>query len=122
MSQKQGPSGNHTIQEKLRQREKLAQKQVLKDLSDVIGTPAGRRFLYDLIFRRCGVMAIYAMQDSGIYRHEGRRGLGIELAQDVQEIFPELYIKMITERLQDQENEQRLRSAAVHEDTRSEDV
>ena len=122
MSQKHGHLSNQAAQDKLRSREKLARKQQLKDMSDVISTPGGRRFLYDFIFRRCGVMAIYALQDSGIYRHEGRRGLGVEVAQELQENFSELYIKMVAERLQDQQTEQVLKDAALSDVIRSEDV
>lgn len=122
MSRKMGPSGNPSVQDKLRSRDKSAKEQRIRDFESVAMTPNGRRFLYDLIFGRCGVMSIYPLQDSGIYRHEGRRGLGIELAHELQENFAELYVKMVTERIQDQHNEKILKDAALMEDSRSEDV
>jgi hypothetical protein len=84
-----------------------------EDLKAVMDLPAGRRFVYDLIFGKCGVMAVYPGQDSGIYRHEGRRSLGIEVAAELQQDMPERYVQMINERLIEAAQVQKEKDAAL---------
>jgi hypothetical protein len=112
---REGPNANESFQTKLRNRDKLAQEQARRDMAEIMKLPAGRRFMYDLIFERCGIMNVYPAQDSGIYRHEGRRSVGFNLTSDLQQFHGTEYTLMITERQRDLENERVLRSAAVAE-------
>ena len=97
---------------KHRNREKIAEIQWTKDLSDVMDTAAGRRFMYKLVFGICGLMDVYRALDAGVHRHEGARAVGITLAEELQRDHPEAYILMINEQLQDAKRERALRDAA----------
>jgi hypothetical protein len=110
---RQGPNSNPVVQGKLRSREKLVEIQRVADIRSVMDSPEGRRFMYTLIFDRCGVMSVYPGSDSGIYRSEGRRQMGAEIVMDLQLKMPDRYMMMITEHLNDLTNEQRLRDAAT---------
>lgn len=72
-----------------------------EDLAEVLGTPAGRRFMYRMIYDTCGLQNVYLAQDSGIYKHEGSRKVGADLARTLQMEHTEAYILMITERMRD---------------------
>lgn len=113
MSRREGHLSDERIQDKLRVKEKVEQEQRNSDVAAVMATGAGRRVFYDLIFNRCNLMAFYGLSDSGIYRHEGRRQLGVEIAQELQEHHTEAYILMVTERLHDQQKVQQTRDAAL---------
>ena len=115
MARERGPASNPNIQGKLRNREKLQEDQRKEDLKAVMGIQAGRRFIYDLLFEKCGLMNVYNAQDSGIYRHEGKREVGQKLAGELQTELPELYLSMVDEHLRDAANEKKLRDAALLE-------
>jgi hypothetical protein len=83
---------NREVREALRARE---------DMAAVMSTPAGRRVLYRLIYDRCGLQDVYLAQDSGIYKHEGQRKIGADMAFELQQNHTESYILMITERMRD---------------------
>lgn len=112
MADRQGPSVDPVVQGKLRNREKLAEVQRRADLREIMAMPAGRRFMYDMIFNRCVLMDLYPAQDSGIYRHEGKRSVGASLVVELQESQTESYILMIAEHMRDQETDKKLRDAA----------
>lgn len=113
MSRRQGPLADTSTQDKLRNRERVAQAQYRADVQEIVSSPAGRRFLYNLIFAKCGLMNIYPLQDSGVYRHEGRRSIGLEFAAELQEEFPEAWTLMIEEHLTTQRNDAVIRKAAL---------
>ncbi len=112
MPRREGPNSNPEIQAKLRNRERLQEEQRRADLVSIMTTPGGRRFMYDLIFERCGLMNLYPAQDSGIYRHEGRRSVGWSLAAELQEHHGLEYVLMLTERQRDVETDRKIRQAA----------
>ncbi len=94
---------NTTDQSILRRQQEFieqAEKERISDLGQQMSAEWGRRVVYDLIFNRCGLMDLYPAQDSGIYRHEGKRAVGHELAKELQERYPDHYIQMIAERQQ----------------------
>ena len=111
---KHGPLSDVTFQGKLRNREQNAERQRRKDLSDIMHTPEGRRFMYHLLFdvTRCDIMSVYAGQDSGIYRHEGRRALGVELGAEIQRDLSSMWVLMVQEHLLEQANDAVIRGAA----------
>lgn len=110
---KQGPLSNKDFQGKLRNREKNAERQRKRDLAEIMSLPAGRRFMYDLLFSRCNIMAVYPGQDSGIYRHEGRRSLAVELGAELQADLAEAWVLMVEEHLKEQANDAVIRDAAL---------
>jgi hypothetical protein len=115
MGRREGPSGDERAQGKLRSLEKLAEEQRKADTGFVMSSPSGRRFMYDLVFGKCNLMGTYPGSDSGIYRHEGRRQLGVEIALELQEQHTDMYVLMITERLSQQKTDKATRDAATLE-------
>lgn len=89
-------------QKKARDRERREISYARDNVRQVMSTVAGRAFMYDLIFHRLGVQDVYPGADSGIYRHEGMRSVGVKLGQELQDDHAEFYILMITERLERQ--------------------
>jgi hypothetical protein len=110
---RQGPLSNESFQGKLRNRQEQAERQRRRDLAEIMSTPSGRRFMYDLLFNRCNMMAVYLGQDSGIYRHEGRRSLAVELGQELQTDLAEHYVKMVQEHLAELADDAVIRGAAL---------
>jgi hypothetical protein len=86
---------------KEKNREARAAIQAREDLASVMSTPAGRRVMYRLIYDKCGLQDVYLAQDSGIYKHEGQRKIGADMAFELQQNHTESYILMITERMRD---------------------
>jgi hypothetical protein len=110
---REGPNSNPKIQGKLRNRDKVVELQRQADLKLIMDSPGGRRFMYDMIFERCGTMNVYPGSDSGIYRHEGQRTLGAKLVLDLQEKLSVQYVQMINEHLEALTSDQKLREAAL---------
>ncbi len=90
-------------------RETVEASQRREDIAMVMSTPGGRRFMYRLIYDDCGLQDQYMAQDSGIYKHEGKRSVGAALAQRLQVEHTEAYILMITERLRDLGHQNQIR-------------
>lgn len=101
------------IQGQLRSMEARLVEQRKADRRRIMLTPEGRRFVYELIFEDCGLNAVYPAQDSGIYRHEGRRDIGLKIAQRMINEEPELYTRMMVESMEDAANLRKLREAAM---------
>jgi hypothetical protein len=94
-------------------RTRFLQRRAQEDLHVVAASPAGRRFLYELIFARCGLANVYLPDDrEGIHRHEGKRQIGQELARLLQEQHTAEYLLMITEQMQDQKEDAALVAAS----------
>jgi len=96
----QGQTTDRERQNRERNREKREAFQAKTDLAEVMALPAGRRFMYRLIYDTCELQSVYLAQDSGIYKHEGKRGVGAALAMELQTSHPEAFIQMITDRMQ----------------------
>lgn len=118
---KHGPLSDETFQGKMRNRQKAIEAQKKKDLSDLMHSGEGRRFFYDLLFNRCNLTGVYMGQDSGIYRHEGRRMLAVELAQQIQDAHPDMWVLMVREYLDAQANEALIKGAAESDAKKEED-
>ena len=93
-------------QKKLKSFEKRKAAERREDLRHIMSDLRGRRFMYRQIFIDGCLQDVYLTADSGIYRHEGKRGQAAELMDEVQRTFPDEYVLMITERLRDQGTEQ----------------
>lgn len=112
-----GSTFNETELAKLRSREKVEEELLRDAMKQVMALPAGRRVMYDLIFEKCRVMDVYAGQDSGIYRHEGRRSLGTEIILDLQANHTEQYILMVSDRMRERKLDQSYRDAVTTKDS-----
>ncbi len=86
---------------KEKNREAREALQAREDMAAIMATPAGRRVMYRLIYDRCGLQDVYLAQDSGIYKHEGQRKIGADVAFELQQNHTESYILMVTERMRD---------------------
>lgn len=84
-------------QRELRTRKDDLEKIRVADLGEVLRLPAGRRFVFDLIDRRCLVFSPSYTGNSETYLREGQRKVGIDLMQEVQKLYPEQYVAMINE-------------------------
>jgi hypothetical protein len=121
VAKKEGILNDPKAQAKIRGREKRQREESKAALAHVLKTLEGRRFMYDLIFDRLSLLSVYKASDSGIYRHEGRREAGFDLAATLQMEHTEDYILMITERLRDQRVDQQVKDAATNEAEDGED-
>lgn len=106
---KQGPSSDEVYQGELRRRARVQEDQERRDYLEIMALPAGRRFMYSLVFIDCDLMSTYGGADIGIHRHEGRRSVGQDLVKRLQTICPSSYITMVAERMMEDENERKLR-------------
>lgn len=84
-------------QRELRSRKDDLETIRIGDLKFILSEAAGRRFVFDLIDRRCLVFSPSYTGNSETYLREGMRKVGIEMMQEVQKLFPEQYVKMINE-------------------------
>jgi hypothetical protein len=76
---------------------KEKEEQRVRDFGRIMGTPEGRRFIFDLIDRRCGVFSASFTGNSETYLREGKRAVGIEIMTDAQAKFSDDYVLMISE-------------------------
>jgi hypothetical protein len=113
VSRKRDFTQDPEVQKKLRDLDKLVEQQRRVDIRWLMGHEAGRRFVYDLVFERCELQSVYPGQDSGIYRAEGRREVGLKLAAEIQRHHPEQYVRMIQEQVEWRDNFKKLREAAL---------
>lgn len=95
----QGQTTNEDILKAENDRLERERSLAREDLSEIMASKAGRRFMYRHIFIDCHLQDVYVAQDSGVYKHEGRRGVGADLAILLQTEHTDAYILMITERL-----------------------
>ena len=100
-------------QGKLRDLQKRREEQRKADLGFVMRAPQGRRFMHGLIFDGCELFSVYPGQDSGIYRHEGRREVGFRLAKEIQETLPEEWLLMVDEYLTEADDYRKQHEAAL---------
>jgi len=111
---RQGPLSNREYQGKLKNRAENIERTRRRDLLAIMSMAEGRRFMYDLLFNRCNLMAVYGGQDSGIYRHEGRRALAVEMGAELQEgNYAPLWVKMVEEHLAELQDDAVVKSAAL---------
>ncbi len=109
MSRKQGALANPHLQDLAREREELKRTQELSDLNEVLNIPAGRRFLYRLIFEVAGTESLSYTGNAETYFREGRRDVGLTVRSEAQDNFPELYIRMVAEQMANRQEEVRRR-------------
>jgi hypothetical protein len=85
-------------QDKLHELEREADLQQRKDLSEIMALPAGRRFLLDIIERRCNSHGSgVSWSGSEMYFNQGRRQVGIDLREELKTLAPEAYCDMLVE-------------------------
>lgn len=98
MSRKEGPLSNPATQDRLRRHERLREQIRRMDMQAVMGTQAGRRFVWQVLAGRCGTFGASFTGEAltGAF-NEGRRAVGLELMAALQEVCPEAYLAMLGE-------------------------
>jgi hypothetical protein len=77
-------------------KEKRKREQELKDVSDVLMSPHGRRFVWRYL-EKCGVYRSSYTGNSQTFFLEGERNIGLQLMTDIMDANPELYLKLVRE-------------------------
>jgi hypothetical protein len=104
-----GPAGDARTQEQMRAAEKVVLAQREADLKALLALPAGRRFLWDLIDRRCNAHGTaLSWSGSEMYWLNGQRSVGVDLRVELEAHDPDNYLLMLQESLVEAAN-QRLR-------------
>jgi hypothetical protein len=86
----------------VRKREKVADFQWKDDFRYVMDNPRGRRVIYKIIFNLAGVeRSSFNPSGSVTYFNEGMREVGLELMRQLQNLHPELYLRMLEEAFKD---------------------
>lgn len=68
----------------------------LDDLREILGTKAGRRFVWHQL-NASELFSVSTVMNASIYALEGKRSLGKQLFADVMEANPEAYLVMMKE-------------------------
>ena len=117
---RQGVSGNARAQEQLRAAEKRAVAQREADVKEILSLPAGRRFLWDVIDRRCNVHGTgYSNSGSETYFLVGQRDVGVSLRSDIQRLDHAQYARMLIESVKAAED-QRLQHESAESKAKTE--
>lgn len=82
-----------------RSQQEVAEAQIAEDVRAIMALPAGRRFIYRLIYDICGVENGIWVPSAEIHYLEGRRSVGIAVKNEAQQIASRDYILMIQERI-----------------------
>lgn len=110
IERREGSLSDPAIQKRLKDRGLRLEARDSADLDALMRTDFGRRWYYRLIFRIAGLESP-SYQPSGqlMAYAEGKRAIGIELRDEAHAVCPELWIRMLQERLlaAEQESAQR---------------
>lgn len=92
---KKGPLENKDYQARTAEQQALRRAQNTADIGTLLKQPAGRRFIYSVIYERCGVDAKSFTGDPlTMSMREGRRDVGIALKGEITEEYPDLFLEM----------------------------
>ncbi len=83
-----------------------------RDLAAVLSTPEGRRFIWRVIDAMSGAFGpSYDTHGGNMARNEGRRSVGLQLMKECMAQCPDLYVKMLGERVDEDKTFQLLVNA-----------
>lgn len=111
------------IQQRRAEREKRWVMQREDDLKQVLGTPLGRRFFWDVMDRLAGLHELSFRTARGVdgrdgdgaplltAYNEGRRSIGVDLMLAAQRIAPQSYVQMMLDAVQGANADASLRAA-----------
>lgn len=103
---------NKAAQKTLRGRRDTLEVIRTRDLGAVLSTVEGRRFLFDMIDRRCMVFSQSYTGNSETYLREGQRKVGIDLMVEIQKLYPNQYVMMLQEQFNLQKQDRLTEEAA----------
>lgn len=84
-------------------KERDSYKVVQDDIRWLMGEPRGRRFMAWLM-GQCGVDKLSFTGNSETFFREGSRNIGLMLKAKIDEVAPEMFIKMLSETLERNRN------------------
>ena len=95
MTDFEDPGGGEALleQERCRQRKQVEQRR--QDLACLTKEPAGRRILSWLLLDLCGVLSRSYAGEQGTFFNEGRRHVGLQLIDSLEEIDPALPARLL---------------------------
>lgn len=82
-----------------RRRQEDEKRQHEADIREMLRIPAGRRFLWWLISSKCNTFGGIFTGNSATFFNEGRRSIGYEVMEEIQNIDPDAYGRMVVERM-----------------------
>lgn len=85
----------------------------VSDLGAVLAMPEGRRLIFSVIDAKCGTFGASYTGNSETFLREGKRAVGISLMQEIQTLFPKLYVEMLSEQFNLKQREQLIEAAAA---------
>jgi hypothetical protein len=88
---------------KSEQRAVERERQRIADIKQLMQLPMFRRFMFDLLDRRCRLFSGSFSGDPYLTAHrEGGRGVGIDVASELQRLCSGNYVEMIEEQFKEQ--------------------
>ncbi len=78
------------------EREKRGRELELADVAGVLSTESGRRFYWRYL-KECGVFESSFTGNNTTFFNEGQRNIGLKLMADLNDSYPDAYIKMVQE-------------------------
>ncbi len=78
------------------ERDKRGRELELADVAGILMTESGRRFYWNLL-KKCGVFESSFTGNNTTFFNEGQRNIGLQLLNDLNEAYPDAYIKMLQE-------------------------
>lgn len=85
------------IQERLKDRERLLQKQAVDDFLWLMGAPQGRRLVWGWLNQSCVYHTTFDTHGGRMNLMEGKRQQGLKLLSDIHRLCPDLYPVMVKE-------------------------
>lgn len=99
MSHQRGPLADPKVQAELKKEESAFGELDRADLEMLLRTEWGRRMYYRLVYRLAGVDSkSFSTNGSWMAFCEGRRDVGITLRDEAMRTYPDLWVRMISER------------------------
>lgn len=98
---RQGHLADPEVQARLKDLDYQVEEREAADLDAIMRTTEGRRFMYRMVFRVGGLQSpSYDTSGQAMSYREGRRAMALILLREAQAVCPELWIRMLQERMQ----------------------
>ena len=116
-----GPAGNENYQAQLRRLQAERERQDADDLLSLLRTPAGRRFLYRLIYQHLRLEYGHGGDGFALHRHLGAQDAGRSLKARIMAAAPDLWILAVEEQTKSAINQAVSQRAALDREQAPED-
>jgi hypothetical protein len=111
---REGALSDRAVQDRLKDLGLQLEAREAADLDAILRTDFGRRWYYRMVFRLAGLESpSYQASGQLMSYQEGRRSVGIALKNEAHAVCPELWIRMLQERLAVAEQEGARRREAL---------